>query len=35
MQNVIRSQADRKMFLDFWINREYFMRKYPNAYERL
>ena len=28
-------QADRKMFLDFWINREYFMRKYPNAYERL
>lgn len=26
---------DRKMFLDFWINREYFKRNYPNEYERL
>lgn len=28
-------QADRKMFLDFWIDREYFKRNYPNTYDRL
>lgn len=27
--------ADREMFLSFWINRDYFKRNYPNAYERL
>lgn len=28
-------QADRKMFLDYWIDREYFKRNYPNTYDRL
>nr|DAI68900.1 MAG TPA: hypothetical protein [Caudoviricetes sp.] len=28
-------QADRKMFIDFWIDRDYFKRNYPNAYDRL
>lgn len=28
-------QADRKMFIDFWIDRDYFKRKYSNAYDRL
>lgn len=28
-------QADRAMFLDFWIDREYFKRNYPNTYDRL
>lgn len=28
-------QADREMFLDFWIDREYFKRNYTNAYDRL
>lgn len=27
--------ADREMFLQFWIDRDYFKRNYPNAYERL
>lgn len=27
-------QADRKMFLDFWIDRKYFERVYPDAYAR-
>lgn len=26
---------DRKMFLSFWIDREYFKRNYPNEYEKL
>lgn len=28
-------KADRKMFIDFWIDREYFKRNYPNTYDRL
>ena len=28
-------QADRKMFIDFWIDRDYFKRNYPNTYDRL
>lgn len=28
-------EADRKMFLDFWLDRDYFKRNYPNEYERL
>lgn len=28
-------EADRKMFLDFWIDREYFKRNYPYTYEAL
>lgn len=27
--------ADREMFLQFWIDRDYFKRNYPNIYERL
>lgn len=27
--------SDRQMFLSFWIDRDYFKRNYPNAYERL
>lgn len=27
--------ADREMFLQFWIDRDYFKRTYPNTYERL
>lgn len=27
-------QADRKMFLCFWIDRDYFKRTYPNMYNR-
>lgn len=28
-------EADRKIFLDFWIDREYFKRSYPYTYEAL
>lgn len=27
--------SDRQMFLSFWIDRDYFKRNYPSAYERL
>lgn len=27
--------SDRQMFLSFWIDRNFFKRNYPNAYERL
>lgn len=27
--------SDREMFLQFWIDRDYFKRNYPNIYERL
>lgn len=27
-------ENDRKMFLEFWIDREYFKRNYPSIYER-
>lgn len=27
-------QSGRKMFLYFWIDRDYFKRNYPNTYER-
>lgn len=26
-------EADRKMFLSFWIDRKYFERTYPSVYE--
>lgn len=28
-------KEDRKMLIDFWIDREYFKRNYPNTYEKL
>ena len=28
-------KADRKMFLEFWINRDYFKGKFPNEYQIL
>lgn len=28
-------QPGMKIFLSFWINRNYFKRNYPNTYERL
>lgn len=28
-------EAERKMLLEFWIDRDYFKRNYPNEYDRL
>lgn len=28
-------EAERKLFIDFWIDREYFKRNYPDTYEIL